>query len=143
MSVDLHHTELLPVAPGQYRFGPAGEVTILGSRGDADGVLFYPPRLSSPTDGGAVSEVELPTTGTLWTWTYVHAPWPGDTSPSGGAGYAAGLVDLDRQGPRIAAVLLGGPEDWTIGMRLRACALPLATTTEGTRCVLAFAADQR
>ena len=106
---------LIAVSPDWYRFGPHGEVTIFGSRGKDDGVLFWPPRLLSPTTGGAVDEVELAVTGSVWTWTYVYAPWPGEVSPSGGLGYAAGLVDLDGDGPRLAAALIGGPEDWTVG----------------------------
>ena len=52
-------TVLIPVAPDRYRFGPGGAVTILGSRGESDGVLFWPPRVLSPTTGGPVTGVEL------------------------------------------------------------------------------------
>ena len=126
--------------PDVYRIGEGDDpvITLLGSRSDAVGQLYWPPRERCPLTGGSVSGVELPGTGTLWTWTYVYAPWHGEERPGDEHGYSAGLVDLDDGGPRVVAVLRGGPTAWKVGDRAVACALPFRTESGVTRFLLAF-----
>lgn len=113
-------------------------VTILGSRCDDTGVTFWPPRLRSPITGGQVSDVELSSTGTVWAWTFVNNPWHGMQPPGTDDGYAAGLIDLDHDGPRVAAVLFGRADTWAVGDRACACPLPMAVTNSGVVALLAF-----
>ena len=66
--------------------------------------------------------------GTLYTYTYVHLPMFG-TSRTDSQGYGVGQVDLP-EGPRVQAVLSGGPEDFHIGMDLE---LELETLRENRK----------
>ena len=61
-------------------------------------------------------DVELSTRGRLWTWTYCHVPLFGKKDADV-PGYGVGQVDLP-EGPRVQAILLGGPDDFEIGMEL-------------------------
>jgi uncharacterized OB-fold protein len=61
-------------------------------------------------------DVELGPRGTLYTWTYVHVPLFAKKDASVDA-YGVGQIDLP-EGPRVQAILRGGPDDFTIGMEL-------------------------
>jgi uncharacterized OB-fold protein len=124
-------------APDRYLFGD-GEVVILGSRSDETGSLFWPRRLRCPETGGTVSDVILCTEGVLWSWTFVHGPWPGETAPNGPDGYGIGLVDLDGKGPRVLGMLPGNRREWHVGARMRARELQFVTIDGATRSILAF-----
>lgn len=132
-------------APDRYTFGdePGLLVTILGSRSEETGSLFWPRRLRCPETGGTVRDVELATDGVLWSWTFVSAPWPGEIAPNGLDGYAVGLVDLDDHGPRVVGVLVGNGHAWTVGQRMRACELHFATVEGTPRSILAFEAVEK
>jgi len=125
------------VDPHLYRIEGA-RVVILGSRSDQTGSHFWPRRLGCPETGGTVSDAELPDTGTVWSWTYVHAPWAGIAAPSTTRGYAAGLVDLDGDGPRVIGVLMGEQGDWEVGARVRAVPLPFRGAGDDVQSMLAF-----
>jgi uncharacterized OB-fold protein len=90
---------------------------LLGSRCRSCGEVFYPRRyvcarcLHEGTD-----DVELGPRGTLYTWTYVHVPLFAKRNAEVSA-YGVGQIDLP-EGPRVQAILVGGPDDFTIGMEL-------------------------
>ena len=96
---------------------PVERPRLLGSRCPACGEHFFPRRLvcARCLHEGCV-DVELGPTGTLWTWTYVHVPLFAKKDGSVGA-YGVGQVDLP-EGPRVQAILVGGPDDFEIGMAL-------------------------
>ena len=72
--------------------------------------------------------MELGPRGTLYTWTWVHFPLFGTLRADHG-GYGVGQVDLP-EGPRVQAVLSGGPDDFRIGMAME---LGLETLRENER----------
>jgi uncharacterized OB-fold protein len=60
--------------------------------------------------------VLLSTSGTLHTWTWVHVPLFAKTDATVSE-YAVGQVDLP-EGPRVQAILMGEPSDFSIGMQV-------------------------
>ncbi len=90
---------------------------LLGSRCQRCGEVFYPRRrvcakcLHEGTD-----DLELGPRGTLYTWTYVHVPLFAKRNAKVSA-YGVGQIDLP-EGPRVQAILVGGPDDFHIGMEL-------------------------
>jgi uncharacterized OB-fold protein len=129
------------VDPQLYSIDETGRVGIHGSRSEPTGTLLWPRRLRCPITGGAVSDVELRTTGTIWSWTFVHQPWPGAVAPNDTQdGYAAGLIDLDGDGPRVVGVLVGDWSGFAVGDRVRAVPLVFVAGEEDkpARALLAF-----
>ena len=127
----------VPIEPGFFSVpdDPAETPRLLGSRCRACGEHFFPRRvicakcLSQGTD-----DVELSPEGTLYTWTYVHFPLFNSKRADHG-GYGVGQVDLP-EGPRIQAVLSGGPGDFAIGMRMRLELETLRENAEGQQVVI-------
>jgi len=110
-------------------------VRLRGSRCPACGEAFYPRRMVCATclhEG--TEDILLSTTGTLHTWTWVHVPLFAKTDADVSA-YAVGQVDLP-EGPRIQAILLGGPDDFTIGMTLELDLETLRQDEEGNDVVI-------
>ena len=107
------------IEPGYFSVpdDPDAPPRLLGSRCQACGEVFYPRRhvCASCLHEGC-DDLELSTTGTLYTWTYVHVPLFAKKDGSVGA-YGVGQIDLP-EGPRVQAILVGGPDDFTIGMSL-------------------------
>ncbi len=126
--------------PTSYGFGIDDEpIVIHGSQSDELGTTYWPPRLRCPQTGGTVSDTTLATTGTLWSWTFVHLPWSGEETPNGvDDGYAVGLIDLDDDGPRLGMVLLGAPDSFEVGMRVEARELHFKTIDGNPQSILAF-----
>lgn len=96
---------------------PTEAPRLLGSRCQSCGEVFYPRRfvcakcLHEGTD-----DLELGPRGTLYTWTYVHVPLFAKKDGSVDS-YGVGQIDLP-EGPRVQAILVGGPDDFAIGMEL-------------------------
>ena len=128
--------------PSLYEFSKNGTI-LLGSQSVGSGELIWPRRLRSPIDGGEVVDVVLANTGVIWSWTFVHRPWPGAIPPDPATpdGYAVGLVDLDEDGPRVVGTLVGPSDRWEVGARVRAVPLPFRTDDAGTEAVLGFEAE--
>ena len=92
-------------------------VRLRGSRCPPCGEVFYPRRMvCAKCLHEGTDDVVLSTTGTLHTWTWVHVPLFAKTDAKVSE-YAVGQVDLP-EGPRVQAILLGEPSDFSIGMRL-------------------------
>ena len=114
---------------------PAEAPRLLGTRCRACGERFYPRRaacarcLSEDVEG-----VLLGPHGTLYTHTYLHAVGFG-SQKSALPGYAAGQVDL-TEGPRVQAVLVGQPGDFSIGMPMEMVLDVVARDKEGRDVVM-------
>ena len=110
-------------------------VRLRGSRCRACDEVFYPRRLvcAKCLHEGTV-DVLLSTRGTLYTWTWVHVPLfaKADATVSE---YAVGQVDLP-EGPRIQAILMGGPEEFSIGMQLELGLETLRQDADGNDVVI-------
>ncbi len=107
------------IEPGYFTVpDDAGEPPrLLGCRCPRCGEVFYPRRLvcAKCLHEGS-DDVELGPRGTLYTWTYVHVPLFAKRDRTIDA-YGVGQVDLP-EGPRVQAILVGGPDDFEIGMEL-------------------------
>ena len=114
---------------------PGGTPRLLGSRCRSCGEHFYPRRLvCARCLHEGCEDVELGPRGTLWTWTYVHVPLFAKKDGSVEA-YGVGQVDLP-EGPRIQAILVGGPDDFEIGMELELDLETLSTDKDGNDVVI-------
>jgi uncharacterized OB-fold protein len=108
---------------------------LLGSRCPACGEHFYPRRLvCARCLREGTDDVLLGPTGRLHTWTYVHVPLFAKKDGSVDA-YGVGQVDLP-EGPRVQAILVGGPDDFEIGMALELDLETLRTDPDGTEVVI-------
>ena len=95
----------------------AAPVRLRGSRCPACDEVFYPRRLvCAKCLHEGTADVLLSTAGTLHTWTWVHVPLFAKTDAKVSE-YAVGQVDLP-EGPRVQAILVGEPDDFSIGMQL-------------------------
>jgi uncharacterized OB-fold protein len=127
----------VPIEPGYFTIprDPDERPRLLGSRCRACGEQFFPRRvvcarcLEKDTE-----DVTLGPRGTLYTWTYVHFPLFG-RSRADADGYAVGQIDLP-EGPRVQAVLSGGPEDFRIGMPMELDLETLRESQQGEDVVI-------
>ena len=114
---------------------PAEAPRLLGSRCSACGEHFYPRRqVCAKCLHEATDDVLLGPRGRLWTWTYVHVPLFAKKDGSVDA-YGVGQVDLP-EGPRVQAILVGGPDDFAIGMELELDLETLSTDKDGDDVVI-------
>ena len=119
-----------------------GDVRLLASYSPAADEYFWPRRRRCPLTATSVQNLTLEARGTLWSWTYVHLPWPGAVSPSGSDGYGVGLVDLP-EGPRVLGLLLGRDGDWRIGDAMVGVAFDFSERDGELICLLAFRRQER
>jgi len=114
---------------------PADAPRLLGSRCGCCGEHFYPRRLvCAKCLHEGTDDVFLGPTGRLHTWTYVHVPLFAKKDGSVEA-YGVGQIDLP-EGPRVQAILVGGPEDFAIGMSLELDLETLSTDKDGDEVVI-------
>jgi uncharacterized OB-fold protein len=129
----------VPIAPEYFSVPDEGaedrRPRLLGSRCPACGEHFYPRRLvCAKCLHEGCEDVVLSPTGTLWTYTYVHVPLFAKKDAKVDA-YGVGQVDLP-EGPRIQAILVGGPDDFEIGMALELDTETLRQDDEGNDVVI-------
>ena len=127
----------VPIEDGYFRIPEDRDAppVLLGSRCPNCGEVFFPRRLvCARCLHEGTEDVDLSTRGTLWTWTYCEIPLFGkkDTDVPG---YGVGQVDLP-EGPRIQGILLGGPDDFEIGMELELDLETLNTNPDGDEVVI-------
>jgi uncharacterized OB-fold protein len=111
--------ERIPIEPGYFTIPAerAAPPRLLGSRCRACGERFFPRRLvCAKCLHVGTDDVELGPRGRLYTWTWVYFPLFNSKRAEEG-GYGVGQVDLP-EGPRVQAVLSGGPQDFRIGMEM-------------------------
>ena len=127
----------VPIAPDYFEVtdDDASPVRLKGSRCPACGEVFYPRRLvCAKCLHEGTNDVLLGTTGTLFTWTWVHVPLFAKTDAAVSA-YGVGQVDLP-DGPRIQAILMGEPDDFSIGMSLQLDVETLRQDDDGNDLVI-------
>ena len=122
------------MAPDYFDVDDAG-VRLKGSKCRACGEVFYPRRIvCAKCLHEGTDDVVLSTTGTLYTWTWVHVPLFAKTD-SKVSSYGVGQVDLP-EGPRIQAILQGEPSDFAIGMQLTLDVETLRQDADGNDVVI-------
>ena len=129
--------ERIPIEPGYFTIpeDPKQAPRLLGSRCDACGEVFFPRRaICAKCLHRRTSEVELGPSGRLHTYTYVHIPMFGKLDVKT-EGYGVGQVDLP-EGPRVQSVLVGGPDELSIGMELELDLEVLRTDDQGREVVI-------
>jgi len=108
---------------------------LLGSRCPSCGEHHFPRRVvCARCLAEGCEDVLLGPTGTLYTWTFVHVPLFAKKDGTVSA-YGVGQVDLP-EGPRVQAILVGGPDDFSIGMALELDLESLGTTRDGDETVI-------
>jgi uncharacterized OB-fold protein len=116
--VHLRYLHTASAADSTYLRGLA-EGRLIGQRCPACGKVYIPSRGVCPADGvPAVSEVELPDTGTVTTFSVVNVGYPGQrVKPP----YVAAAVLLDGADIAFQQLILGcDPSEVRMGMRVRA-----------------------
>jgi uncharacterized protein len=109
----------VPIEEGYFTVpdDPAERPRLLGSRCPSCGEQFFPRRqVCAACLHVGCEDVLLGPRGRLWTWTYVHVPLFAKKDQRVDA-YGVGQVDLP-EGPRVQAILVGGRDDFEIGMEL-------------------------
>jgi uncharacterized OB-fold protein len=127
----------VPIEEGFFRIpdDPGEPPRLLGSRCPACTEVFFPRRLvCARCLHEGTDDVELSTRGRLWTWTYCHVPMFGKKDADV-PGYGVGQVDLP-EGPRVQAILLGGPGDFRIGMEMELDLEVLRENADGDEVVI-------
>jgi uncharacterized OB-fold protein len=115
--------------------GDDAPVRLRGSRCPACDEVFYPRRLvCAKCLHEGTDDVLLSTSGTLYTWTWVHVPLFAKTDAEVSE-YAVGQVDL-AEGPRVQAILMGAPGDFSIGMQLELGLETLRQDADGNDVVI-------
>ena len=124
----------ISMAPDYFDVDDEG-VRLKGSKCQACGEVFYPRRIvCAKCLHEGTDDVVLSTTGTLYTWTWVHVPLFAKTDAKVSA-YGVGQVDLP-EGPRIQAILQGEPSDFSIGMQLHLDTETLRQDADGNDVVI-------
>ena len=101
-----------------------GEARLVGACCGTCATHTFPVQATCPRCGDSMSEVALPASGTVWSWTVQRIrPKPPYTGPEPFEPFAVGYVDL---GPlRVESRLEGkGPDAWQIGEAVRFVAGP-------------------
>jgi uncharacterized OB-fold protein len=127
----------VPIEEGYFTVpdDPSEAPRLLGSRCGACGEHFFPRRhVCARCLAEGCEDVLLGPQGRLWTWTYVHVPLFAKKDARVGA-YGVGQVDLP-EGPRVQAILLGGPEDFRIGLDMELDLETLRTDEDGREVVI-------
>jgi uncharacterized OB-fold protein len=127
----------VPIEPGFFTIPSDRKETprLLGSRCAACGEVFFPRRpICARCLGRETVDVPLGPRGTLYTWTYTHFPLFGSRRADAG-GYGVGQVDLP-EGPRVQAVLSGGPGAFRIGMEMELELEVLRENSKGEEVVI-------
>jgi len=127
----------VPIEPGFFTIpvDRSEAPRLLGSRCTACDEVFFPRRsVCARCLARDTADVLLGPRGTLYTWTYAHFPLFGSRRTEVG-GYGVGQVDLP-EGPRIQAVLSGGPGDFRIGMEMELELEVLRENSKGEEVVI-------
>ena len=92
---------------------------LLGSKCKKCGEVFFPRRhVCAKCLHRGTDDVLLSSTGTIYSYTYVHFPLMNNKEQGGKRevkGYGVGQIDLP-EGPRVQSILMGGLNDFKIGM---------------------------
>lgn len=107
---------------------------LLGSKCKKCGEVFFPRRhVCAKCLHRETADVLLSSTGTIYSYTYVHFPLFGGKREV--KGYGVGQIDLP-EGPRVQSILMGGPNDFKIGMKVTMELETLKQNKEGQDVVI-------
>jgi len=107
---------------------------LLGSQCKKCGEVFFPRRqVCAKCLHRKTTDVLLSSTGTIYSYTYVHFPLFGGKREV--KGYGVGQIDLP-EGPRVQSILMGGPNDFKIGMKVTMELETLKQNKEGQDVVI-------
>ena len=134
--------EARPIAEGLFTW-PAAEPQLIGARCDDCGARTFPAQPYCPRCAStSMSEVLLPRTGSLWTWTIQgfrpkSPPYKGDDTVDTFEPFGVGYVDL---GELLVEARLteNEPDRLAIGAALELALIPLYRDEDGTE-VLTYA----
>jgi uncharacterized OB-fold protein len=135
--------EARPIAEGLFTW-PADEPQLIGSRCDDCGACTFPAQSYCPRCAStSMSEVLLPRTGSLWTWTIQgfrpkSPPYKGDDTIDTFEPFGVGYVDLGGELLVEARLTENDPARLEIGAELELVVIPLYRDKDGTD-VLTFA----
>ncbi len=127
----------VPLEPGYFTVpaDPATPPRLLGSRCCECGEHFFPRRpVCAKCCHRNTDDIELSSSGTLYTYTYLFVPLFNSKRATDG-GYGVGQIDLP-EGPRIQSVLRGGPDDFEIGMAMEMELETLRENEQGENVVI-------
>lgn len=131
----------LPVEEGYFAMPDAQHPRprLIGSYSPRAQTWFFPHRKRCPVTFGPVEQVLLSDEGVLYSWTWIEAvrygTFRGSMEPHG-----VGQVDLP-EGVRVQTRLIGGRQDWRIGMPMVLDLVPVATDDAGNElCTYGFRA---
>jgi uncharacterized OB-fold protein len=127
----------VPIEPGFFTIPhePGEAPRLLASCCGACGEVLFPRReVCARCLAQNLEDVTIGPRGTLYTYTYVHVPLFGSMRAAAG-GYGVGQVDLP-EGPRVQAVLDGGPDDFRIGMEMELDLETLRENDDGSEVVI-------
>ena len=111
-------------------FASVEPVALKGSVCATCGAHVFPVLASCPVCTGVdVSEIALPTEGTVWSWTTQHFEPKSPFRTDGFAPFSIGYVDL---GPVIVEGWLVGRTEWTIGESVQLVLAKAWTEDDGT-----------
>jgi uncharacterized OB-fold protein len=136
----------VPIHQGLFTW-PSDEPRLLASRCTDCGNHMFPVQRDCPRCSGSSAEtVELPSRGTLWTWTVQNyppkaPPYAGDVDPETFTPYGVGYVELDGKIRVESRLTISDPEALEIGMEMELVVDPLYRDENGDEVVtFAFAA---
>ena len=112
----------VPIKPGYFTVpdDPSQAPAFLGTRCEDCGEYVYPRRqVCAKCLSERVSQVEMSSHGTIYSYTFVHFPLFGSMNAEHFGGYGVGQVDLP-EGPRIQAPLAGKQPEFRVGQKVQA-----------------------
>ena len=128
----------VPIEEGYFRIpdDPDAPPVLLGSRCPNCGEVFFPRRMvCAKCLHEGTDDVDLSTRGHALDVDLRARPAVRQEGRRRRRGYGVGQVDLP-EGPRIQAILLGGPDDFEIGMELELDLETLNTNRDGDDVVI-------
>ena len=117
---------------------PSEKPQLIGSRCDDCGAKTFPSQAYCPRcTSTAMTEVLLPRTGSLWTWTVQgfrpkSPPYRGDDTLEDFEPFGIGYVDLDGELMVEARLTENDPERLAVGIAVELVIVPLCRDEDGT-----------
>jgi uncharacterized OB-fold protein len=132
-----HEVRGRPIAEGLFTW-PDDEPRLIGSRCGECGAETFPRQAYCPRCAStSMSEVHLPRTGTLWTWTIQgfrpkSPPYRGDDTPETFEPYGVGYVDLGGELMVETRLTVADPDELEIGAEFELVVQPVYRDEDGT-----------
>lgn len=123
----------------------AGKARIVAGKNRTNGQIVFP--YPDGEGEGAYERIELPQSGTLWTFTIQrippkNPPYVGVTNPDDYEPYGVGYVSLGDE-IMIEGRLVADPESLRIGMPMDCIAISLSKADGGEMMTYAFASSEQ